>query len=79
MRDDWAYILRNLVDMEEYYAYTSIPGTGSASIAFVEEVVELMRSSGIEVPDVDQVAFSRFEENDGRGNPFDTRRLSLIL
>lgn len=79
MGDDWARILRNLVDMEEIYAYTSIPGTGSESIALAEEVVELVRNSGVGIPDVNQVAFSSFADNGGRGNPFDAKPLSLIL
>ncbi len=79
MGDAWAVILRNLVDMEEIYAYTSIPGTGFASIALVDEVIELVRNCGIDVPDVDQVAFTSFDDNGGRGNPFDAKPLSLIL
>lgn len=79
MGDDWAHILRNLIDMEEVYAYASIPGAGSESIMLVEEVVELMRNCGIDVPDADQVSFSSFDDNDGRGKPFDAKRLSLVL
>lgn len=79
MGDAWAVILRNLVDMEEIYAYTSIPGTGSESIALAEEVIELVCSCSVEAPDVNRVAFSSFAENSGRGNPFDAKPLSLIL
>lgn len=79
MGDPWAIILRNLVDMEEAYAYTTIPGTGTESIALVEEVVELMGEEGIQAPDVEVVAFTKFSENNGRGNPFDAKALSSIL
>lgn len=79
MGDAWATIIRNLVDMEEIYAYTSIPGTGSESIALAEEAIKLVRDCGIDAPDVDQVAFSSFGENNGRGDPFDAKPLSLIL
>lgn len=79
MGDAWSAILRNLVDMEEIYAYTSIPGTGSESIALAEEAIELVRSCGVDLPDVEQVAFSSFDDNGGRGNPFDAKPLSLIL
>lgn len=79
MGDAWSAILRNLVDMEEIYAYTSIPGTGSESIALAEEAIKLVRNCGIDVPDVEQVAFTSFDDNGGRGNPFDAKSLSLIL
>lgn len=79
MGDAWAVILRNLVDMEEIYAYTSIPGTGSESIALAEEAIQLVRDAGIDIPDIDRVAFSSFSENGGRGIPFDAKPLSMIL
>lgn len=79
MGETWATILKNLVDMEEIYAYTSIPGTGFESIALAEEVIQLMDKEGIPLPAISQVAFSSFSENGGRGNPFDAKPLSLIL
>lgn len=79
MGDTWALILGNLVDMEEIYAYTSIPGVGFESISLVEEVIDRMHEEGIAVPDVERVSFTSFADNGGRGNPFDAKPLSLIL
>ena len=61
------------------YSYTVIPGIGRESIKLVEEAIKILKENGIELPDPDTVSFSRFSEKDGWGEPFDGKRLSIIL
>lgn len=79
MSEGWSTIIRDIFDMEEEYAYSSIPGKGTASIRMLEEIIGTLRSEGVELPDAKKVAFSRFEEDDGWGKPFDCTGLSKIL
>ena len=79
MSEGWSTIIRDIFDMEEEYAYSSIPGKGTASIRMLEEIIGTLRSEGVELPDAKKVAFSRFEEYDGWGKPFDCTGLSKIL
>ena len=79
MGDDWALLLQDIVDMEEAYAYTSIPGTGQESIKSVDNILGILEKNSLEPPSLDKVKFSSFSERDGRGEPFDKFQLSIIL
>ena len=61
------------------YSYTVIPGIGKESIKLVEKAIKILKENEIELPDPEAVAFSRFSEKDGWGNPFDGKQLSVIL
>ena len=77
--EDWANLLQDIVDMEEAYAYTSIPGVGQESISSLEDVLSILAKADVAAPPLESVAFSRFPERGGRGNPFDKLELSIIL
>ncbi len=79
MPEGWSTIVRDIFDMEEEYAYTSIPGRGSESISMLEEIMAILRAEGVKLPDPKSVAFSRFAERRGRGDYFDGTPLSRIL
>jgi len=61
------------------YAYTSIPSEGKESIKLVNDAIQILKSNSIEIPDPAAVAFSKFSEKNGWGEPFDGTRLSIIL
>ncbi len=77
--DDWTRLLQDIVDMEETYAYTSISGVGQESIRLLENILEILTANGVEPPSLNQVKFSLFSERNGRGEPFDKTRLSIVL
>lgn len=79
MPEGWSTIVRDIFDMEEEYAYTSIPGRGSESIGMLEEIMAILKAECVELPDPKSVAFSRFDERRGRDNYFDGTPLSRIL
>ena len=73
------FILMGLYRLEEVYAYTSIPGIGEESLRIVNQIVSTVQNEGVEIPDIDIVAFSSFEQKSGWGDFFDDKHLSLIL
>ncbi len=73
------FLLHSLFRIEEVYAYTTIPGKGEECLDIIEEIVAILKGASIEVPDVNDFAFSSFDEKDGWGEFFDGKRLSLIL
>lgn len=79
MSEQWAQILRDIVDMEEVYAYSSIPGTGKESIRLLNKVIDVLEGEGIGLPGPQSVAFSTFDQFNGRGDSFSGRNLSLIV
>lgn len=79
MPEPWAQMLRNIIDMEEIYAYSSIPGTGKESIGLLNKVIEVLESENIELPEPRTVAFSSFSEFNGRGESFSGKNLSLVV
>ena len=79
MPASWAAIMREIVDMEEMYAFTTIPGTGSESIDSLKRIDALMEGEGVSTPNPKAVAFSLFSQNNGRGDPFDAKKLSKVI
>lgn len=71
-------ILSGIVDIEEADAYTVVEGHGTAALESLQDVIDVMRAEGIELPDPTPVEPMRFE-GDGRGGTFDARLLSRIL
>lgn len=71
-------ILSGIVDIEEADAYTVVEGYGAAALESLQDVIDVMRAEGVELPDPSPVAAMKFE-GDGRGGPFDARPLSRIL
>ena len=71
-------IISSIVDIEEADAYTVVEGHGAAALEGLQDVIDVMRAEGVELPDPLPIASMAFE-GDGRGGPFDARPLSRIL
>lgn len=61
------------------YCYTSIPGKGEESLELVQKAINILEENNIDLPDPEDVAFSKFTERNGWGNEFDGTRLSIVL
>lgn len=72
-------ILYNIRKIELAYSYSSISGIGKESLDIIEEIVKILEKEKIELPDPQRVAFSKFSEKNGWGEPFDGKGLSIIL
>ena len=72
-------ILLALHETVELYAYSDIPRYGKESVEIVAKVITELENAGITFPDPQCIAFSKFDENDGWGEPFDGKHLSIIL
>lgn len=72
-------ILYNIRRIELAYSYSSISGIGKESLDIIEEIVKILEKEKIKLPDPQQVAFSKFTEKNGWGEPFDGKNLSVIL
>lgn len=79
INDDVNTILNAIRDMEEEYAYTVIEGYGKGSIDILSSIVKMLEDKKIELPDPQLVAFSKFNERKGWGEPFDGTKLSIVL
>ena len=71
-------ILSSIVGIEEADAYTVIEGHGAAALESLQDVIDVMRAEGVELPDPTPIEPMKFE-GDGRGGAFDARLLSYIL
>ena len=71
-------VLSGIVDIEEADAYTVVEGYGAAALESLQDVIDVMRAEGMELPDPSPVETLKFE-GDGRGGPFDAMPLSRIL
>lgn len=73
-------LLNLLDDFMGIYLYTRVwDGTESIFPKVIEEIVSYLTKNNIPVPDVEKVSFSDFRQNDGFGDKFDGRYLSIIL
>lgn len=72
-------LLEGIRDMEEAYAYTEVDGIGKESLDILEGIIEVLEKAEVQLPDPKEVAFSSFEECNGRGNSFDSHFLSIVL
>ncbi|PBC74628.1 hypothetical protein [Fibrobacter intestinalis] len=72
-------ILLAIRNIEEEYAYSSIPGYGTASLEYIDEILAILKNNKIQPPDPQLVAFSKFSEEDGWGKAFDGTKLSMVL
>nr|MCR4655052.1 hypothetical protein [Lachnospiraceae bacterium] len=79
LSDDFNCLLLKLHELQQVYCYESIPGNGIDASKLVIEACAILKKNKIPVPDLEKVAFSRFDEKDGWGNDFDGTKLSLIL
>ena len=62
------------------YLYTRVcDNTERMFPEVIEEIVSYLTRNNISVPDVEKVAFSDIRQNDGFGEKFDGRYLSIIL
>ncbi|MDE6427061.1 MAG: hypothetical protein K2K89_13140 [Ruminococcus sp.] len=73
-------LLNLLDDFMGIYLYTRVwDGTESMFPKVIEEIVSYLTKNNIPIPDVEKVSFSDFGQNDGFGDKFDGRYLSIIL
>jgi len=77
--DKVGYIINSLKLIEETYAYSTIPGVGEEAIDIIVRVCDVLESDSVELPSLDLVSFSSFQERSGWGNPIDGQNLSIIL
>ena len=75
---DWNAILKKIYEIEELYAYSTIPNHGKESLVLLEEIASILSKASVELPPINTVSFSHFSERNGWGNPFDGRKLSSI-
>lgn len=61
------------------YSYMPIPKEGKESIKLVYAAIKILEDNNINLPDPTTVAFSKFSEKNGWGNPFDGKVLSIII
>lgn len=72
-------ILLNIREMEEEYAYSNVPDYGKVSLEYIDEIIAILENANIDSPAPALVKFSKFNERDGWGNPFDGTKLSIVL
>lgn len=72
-------LLQKLLEIEEIYSYSSIPGFGEDAIQIVLETTKILERDNVELPNLNSVKFSTFNELNGWGNNFDGSKISLIL
>ncbi len=77
MPTDWNTLLKRIHDIEDIYAYTTIPGKGVLSLNYLQEIVDILKNNEIDLPDWQKISFSRFSECNGRGNSFDYKEKNL--
>ena len=77
--EDFSQLLEFIHEMEEVYAYTVIDDNGEKSAEVLEDIVKILEKNNISLPDPNIVSFSRFDEKEGRGEPFDGTKLSIVL
>ncbi len=76
--NDIIALLDALEEMVELFVYTNA-SMANASLDIIKEIVNKYLEKRITIPDVNQVTFSKFEENEGFGKRFDGKYLSIIL
>lgn len=72
-------LLLKLLEIEEVYSYTCIPGYGEESLKILKDIARMLEKENIPLPDPKLVEFSKFSEKNGWGEPFDGTKLSIIL
>lgn len=77
--EDFSQLMEKIHEMEEVYAYTVIDDNGEKCAEVLEEIINILEKNNIPLPDYNLVAFSKFEENEGRGETFDGTKLSIVL
>jgi len=65
--------------LQEIYCYSSIPGNGDEASQIVIDACNILIKNKIELPNIETVIFSNFNEKDGWGERFDGCKLSLVL
>ncbi|WP_026522283.1 hypothetical protein [Butyrivibrio sp. VCB2001] len=73
------FLLLALYRIEEVYAYASIPGKGEECLDILDEMMSVLNDASVQLPDVNKVAFSSFDEKNGWGESFEGRDLSFVL
>ena len=76
---DFSKLMGYVHEMEEVYAYTVIDDDGEKCSEVLDDIIKILEKNNIPLPDYNVVAFSKFSEKEGRGNPFDGTKLSIIL
>lgn len=77
--EDFSQLMEHIHEMEEVYAYTVIDDNGEKCAEILEDIIKILEKKGISLPDYNLVAFSKFDEKEGRGEPFDGTKLSIVL
>lgn len=77
--EDFSQLMEKIHEMEEVYAYTVIDDNGEKCAEILEEIIQILEKNSIFLPDYNLVTFSKFEEKEGRGEPFDGTKLSIVL
>lgn len=77
--DNLNQILLATREIEEEYAYSNIPEYGKISLEYIDEILSILKKADVEPPEISLVEFSKFNERDGWGEPFDGTKLSIVL
>lgn len=77
--EDFSQLIEKVHEMEEVYAYTVIDDNGDKCAEVLEEIIQILEKNSISLPDYNLISFSKFGENEGRGEPFDGTKLSIIM
>ncbi|WP_026653684.1 hypothetical protein [Butyrivibrio proteoclasticus] len=73
------YMLLCLHQIQDIYAYTNIPGNGDECLNIVEKMTAILAKEHIDLPPIDQIRFSSFDQRHGWGDYFEGEYLSIIL
>lgn len=76
---DFTQLIEYIYKIFEDCAYASIEGTGQKSLSTIACILKMLEDESIPAPDPQSVAFSKFSEKNGWGEPFNGTKLSMVL
>ena len=77
--NDLNLILKSIYDIEETYAFSNIDDNNKEAIEYILKILTILKKNNINEPNHEDILFSKFSENNGRGNNFDGKNFSLFL
>lgn len=72
-------IMHRIYDIAMEHAYSAIEAPAKASIDYVFEIAETLKTEGVALPDIESVKQFSFAKSGGWGEPINYRGLSIIL
>lgn len=72
-------VLKLIRDIEEVYAFSSIPKNGAESINILVQITEILKENNVSLPELTNVEGMTFDKRNGWGDLFDGTKLSIIL